>query len=126
MKKVFVAALLLASTSASFGQEYATTFNITGGIGINGDDFRTLELDVGFMNRYLEAHGTLDDASGLSVPVTGTCFAKSGGGIFCNVSAGYITLVIDLGNNLSGTARMVNTAGGTVVDSAALTLSNIK
>jgi hypothetical protein len=123
MNKLFSAAVLALMASTSQAQQYATTFAITNGIGI-GENYTQLTLDVALTKRYMSAHGVVTLDSGISVPVTGTCFSTAGGGILCNLSLGSWTLVVDIGSTLNGTLKMVNDAGS-LVDSAPLTFVSI-
>jgi hypothetical protein len=123
MNKLFSAAVLALMASTSQAQQYATTFAITNGIGI-GENYTQLTLDVALTKRYMSAHGVVTLDSGISVPVTGTCFSTAGGGILCNLSLGSWTRVVDIGSTLNGTLKMVNDAGS-LVDSAPLTFVSI-
>jgi hypothetical protein len=124
MNKLFSAAVLACalSTNANAGAEYATSFNIVGGLG--PDDLRSVELDIEIGKRYMAVNGVATTAQGLSYGVAGSCFTLAGGGVLCTVGLGHLTLSINLNSSLSGVIRLTDAVGG-VIDDAAVTLTEI-
>lgn len=107
MKKALLLGLLL--TGSAHASDFATTFTIQGGI--SAAAFTTLQLDIDLTARFLSANGALTAANGTGSPVSGTCQWTNSNGAFCVLQNGYLTFVVDVGQNLAGTIKMLDADG---------------
>lgn len=123
MKRLLLLAALLSPSLAS-AEDYAPVFALNGAV-ISGTAYTGMELDVTAHSRYLGLNGALQTSTGLASPVTGTCQFTASGGVFCLLNMGYLSLILDLGQNLNGVLR-INDQDGNNISTASVTFLGLE
>lgn len=124
MKKILLAALLLAPFPAIAQSDYAITWTIVGSIGTN--QYTTLKLDLNEGTRYLSVDGVLETSSNTATPTTGTCMLLTSGNVSCNLLAGPVYFVVEITPTLAGTIQLKDNYTGNPISSAALQFVSIR
>lgn len=106
MKKTLYAVFLfLFSASAVARSDFNVEWRV-GGV----PEYTSVSIDINFGTEYITANGGLTTREGLTIPLVGTCFEQTSGGVFCNLNVGNMTAVLDIGASLNGTFRVYNYA----------------
>lgn len=95
-----VVAIALSST-ASAQSDASLTWSVSGIAGL-----KEITMDAGFTTRYISVNGVVTYTSGVSLPITGTCFGTQTGGAYCTFFVGGGFLVeLALESSLNGTVK---------------------
>jgi len=105
----------LASVASAGPNDRKVDFTITP-FQADGTTFDKLLLDVESTPRFLQAHGMLfSSAASAGSPVTGTCLFSSGGGAFCSLVYGPLTVNLNVQAAGSGTYQVRDSTGSVLV-----------
>lgn len=121
MKYLSLFAILFFPIQA-LSADYAIDFDLDS-IVVEGDTFTSLKLDLDLTGRYISANGIVSMSSGLSVPVTGSCFGTDTGGALCVVQALNYAVALTLDAELNGTIQ-VRDGIGVEIDTGTIGLSD--
>ena len=121
MKKALLGLALLAAHAHA--GSYLTTFGF--GAVLTEAGYTGMELDITGTGRFYGVNGSLKSNSGLFSPVSGTCQPTPAGGVFCLLQSGFVSYILDLGPNLTGTIKITD-GGGAVFGATSVTLSSLR
>lgn len=99
MKRICLLFVLLPSISWSqsdFSVEW-----LLDGLGLSGQNFTRLVLDMNVETNTFSASGFLQQGQ-FTVPISGSCMLTADGGIYCNIQADQNTLNFDVSADLNG------------------------
>lgn len=115
MKKFLLAISLVALYQPAFAESDASIpFEIVSGLRLWNGSYSEMMLDINFETNTISVNGTITTPAGLSSPATGTCFASSTGGAYCNLQVDHLSLNLILDQNLSGTISVKGADGSTI------------
>ena len=113
-------AMITLSGSAVAQSDASLTWSVSG-----LDNVKELRLDVDFGTRFLPSNGVIIKLNNDAVPIDGTCFETSTGGVFCKFSVEQgSTGILELQPSLNGTWRTMG-VNGQIIETGSVTLMDI-
>lgn len=100
MKKLVLFVILFVPLMAQ-AQVYKLNFDVENVVHVE-QNFHTLWLDLELVARYYNAVGVVTTVQALSLPINGSCFVTSAGGLLCTLNSLAVGITLDLDSELNG------------------------